>query len=65
MLRNFQHQTVAGVLRLQRIENCRQVTFELDVDDGADDLRDASGLIGLCGNKTLSFEFLKTAASGC
>jgi hypothetical protein len=27
------------------------VTFELDVDDGADDLRDASGLIGWCGHK--------------
>jgi hypothetical protein len=33
------------------------MSFELHVDDGADDLRDASGLVGGGSHKTLSFEF--------
>jgi hypothetical protein len=33
------------------------VSFELHVDDGADDLGDVSGLVCWCGHKTLSFEF--------
>ena len=37
-------------------ENRRQMSFELHVDDGADDLRDASGLVGGCGHKTLSLK---------
>jgi hypothetical protein len=32
------------------------MTFELHVDDGADDLRDASGLVGRCSHKTLSLK---------
>ena len=34
------------------------MAFELHVDDGADDLGDASGLVGRCSHKTLSFEFV-------
>ena len=51
MLGDFEHQTVAAVLGLQRIQNRRQMTFELHVDDGADDLGDASGLVGGCSHK--------------
>ena len=58
MLRDLEHQAVAAVLGLDRVQNGRQMAFELHVDDGADDLRDASGLIGGCSHKTLSFEFL-------
>ena len=58
MLGDLEHQAVAGVLGLDRIENGRQMAFELHVDDSADDLRDVSGLIGGCGHKTLSFEFV-------
>ena len=46
MLRHFEHQAVVAVLGFDGVENSRQVAFELHVDDGADDLRDASGLIG-------------------
>ncbi len=50
MLRHFEHQAVALVLGLQRIEDRRQLAFELHVDDGADDLRDASALIAFVGH---------------
>jgi hypothetical protein len=40
MLRNFKHETVAAIRRLERVQNCRQVILELHVDDGTDDLRD-------------------------
>ncbi len=43
MLRDFEHQPVALVGGLQRVQNRRQVAFELHVDDGADDLCDFSG----------------------
>jgi hypothetical protein len=33
------------------------MAFELDVDDGANDLRDASGLVRGGSHETLSFEF--------
>ena len=46
MLRHFEHQAVAAVLRLERVQNRRQVAFKLHVDDGADDLGNASDLIG-------------------
>jgi peptide chain release factor 1 len=46
MLGDLEHQAVAGVLGLQRIENCRQLTLELHVDDGAHHLRHAANLIG-------------------
>ena len=44
MLGDFEHQAVAAVLGLERVENGREVAFELHVDDGADDLGDATGL---------------------
>ena len=50
MLRNFEHEAVAAVLGFQRVENGRQMALELHVDDGADDLGDASGLVGCCGH---------------
>ena len=46
MLGDFEHQAVALVLGLQRVENRRQVVLELHVDDGADDLGDASDFAG-------------------
>ena len=48
MLRDFEHEAVAAVLGLQRIENRRQMAFELHVDDGAHDLGDATDLVGCC-----------------
>ncbi len=51
MLRDLEHQAVAAVLRLERVQNGRQMAFELHVDDGADDLGDASGLVGGCGHE--------------
>src|SRR6185436_19356767 len=46
MLGDLEHQALALVLRFQRVENRGQVSFELHVDDGADDLGDVSGGIG-------------------
>src|SRR6266404_9679081 len=51
MLRDLEHQAIAAVLGLDRIQNGGQMSFELDVDDGADDLRDASGLVGGCSHE--------------
>ncbi len=47
MLRDFQHQTVAAIGRLERVQNLRQMAFEFHVDHRTDDLRDMSNLIGL------------------
>ena len=44
VLGDFEHQPVALVLGLQRVQNGRQMAVELHVDDGADDLDDASDL---------------------
>ncbi len=41
MLGDFEHQALALVGRLERVENLRQMAVELHVDDGADDLGDA------------------------
>ena len=46
MLGNFEHQALALVLGLQRVQDRRQVALELHVDDGADDLGDVSDWIG-------------------
>ena len=46
MLGHLEHQAVAVVLGLQRVQDRRQVAVELHVDDGADDLRDAAGGVG-------------------
>ncbi len=43
MLGNFEHEAIAVIGRLQRIENGRQIAVELHVDDGADHLRDSAG----------------------
>ena len=51
MLGDFEHQAVAAVLGFDRVQNRRQMSFELHVDDGADDLGDASGLVGWCGHE--------------
>ena len=42
MLRHFEHQAVAVVGGFQRVQDLRQMAFELHVDDGADDLGDAA-----------------------
>ncbi len=57
MLGHFEHQAVARILGLDRVQNGGQMTLELNVNDGADDLRNASGLVGLCSHETLSFQF--------
>ena len=46
MLGDFEHQAVALVRGLQRVEDRRQVIVELHVDDGADDLGDMSDCVG-------------------
>ena len=50
MLGNFQHQPRTLVVSFKRVENLRQVSVKLDVDNSADDLSDtARGLIsGIC-----------------
>ena len=40
MLRDFQNQTLAVVVRLERVQDRRKRPIELHVDDGADHLRD-------------------------
>ena len=42
MLSNLEHQPVALVFGFQRVEDRRQMIFELHVDNGADDLGDFS-----------------------
>ena len=42
MLRDLEDQAVAVVVGLERREDRRQIAFERDVDDGADDLADAA-----------------------
>ena len=42
VLRDFEHQAVAAVRGLQRVQDRRQVALELHVNDGADDLGDFS-----------------------
>ena len=57
MLGDFEHQAVALVVGLQRVQDRRQMAVELHVDDGADDLGDASDLIG-CGVHGGSLSYL-------
>ena len=44
LLRDFEHEAIALVGGLQRVEDRRQLAFEMDVDDGADDLGDVSDI---------------------
>ena len=44
MLRHFEHQAVAAIVGLERIQDLRQIAVELHVDDGAHDLADAARL---------------------
>jgi hypothetical protein len=44
VLRHFQNQAVAAIVGFQRVQDRRQVTIELHVNDGADDLGDLAGL---------------------
>ena len=46
MLRHFEHEAVAAIGGFERVENLGQMTVELDVDDGADDLRHAAFCLG-------------------
>ena len=38
VLGDFQHEAVTGSLDFERVQNWWQSTFELDIDDGTDDL---------------------------
>jgi hypothetical protein len=53
VLRHLENEAVAAIVRLERREDRRKLTFERDVDDCADDLRDATdeiaGLLIGCG----------------
>ena len=44
MLGDLEHEAIALVRRLERVENCRQVPVELHVDDGARDLANATNM---------------------
>jgi hypothetical protein len=46
VLGDLEHQALALVLRLQRVEDRRQVALEMHVDHGADHLGNASGFVG-------------------
>ncbi len=46
MLRDFQHEAITLIFRLERVQNFGQVAVELHVDDGAHDLRDAPNFVG-------------------
>ena len=48
MLRHFQHQPVALVLGLERVQDRRQVIGKLHVNHGADHLRNSSRFVGHC-----------------
>jgi hypothetical protein len=45
MLRDFEHEAVPMVRRLERVQNPRQVLVEHNVDNGADNLADAAFFI--------------------
>jgi hypothetical protein len=46
MLRHFEHQAVAAVGGFERVQDRRQLVVEFHIDDGADDLGDASDSVG-------------------
>ncbi len=46
VLSDLEHQPVAVIVGLERVQDCRQLAVELHVDDRADDLGDASRLVG-------------------
>jgi hypothetical protein len=43
---SIEYQAVGAVHGFDRAQNRGQVAFELNVDDGADDLGDLAGLVG-------------------
>jgi hypothetical protein len=45
VLGDFEHQAVAAIVGLERGEDRRQLAFEGDVDDRADDLRDLANQV--------------------
>ena len=49
VLGDLEHQAVAAVVGLERRQDRRQLAFERDVDDGADDLADAAGEVARSG----------------
>jgi hypothetical protein len=50
MLRHFEHQAIPAVRGFERVQDRRQIAFELHVDDGADNLGDLSDCIGWRGH---------------
>ena len=61
MLSDLEHQAVAAIRGLERVQDRRQVILELHVDDGADDLRDFSDCVG-CGHVVLVTELERLGA---
>ena len=53
VLGDLEHQAVAAVLGLERVQDRRQMILELHVDDGADDLGDLSDCVGRGGHGVL------------
>ena len=52
LLRHFEHQCLAAVIDVQCGQDRRQLAVEMDVDDGADDLRDgADAVFSPCSDK--------------
>ncbi len=50
VLRDFEDQAVAAIVGLERGQDRRQLAFERDVDDGADDLADAADEVARAGD---------------
>ena len=55
VLRHLEHEALAAVLRLEGIEDRRQVPVELHVDDGAHHLADTTDYVGCHGSCSQSF----------
>ena len=47
MLRDLEYEAAAAIVGLERREDRRKLAFEGDVDDGADNLRDAAGQVAV------------------
>src|SRR5215472_14295135 len=53
VLRNLEHQAISLIAGLERTQDRRQMTVELNVDDSADDLGDASDFVGHRGSSLI------------
>jgi hypothetical protein len=62
MLSNFEDESVLGSLDFEGIKNGRKAVFELDIDDGTDDLRDFADLG--CGSLSLISRITGSSGGG-